>query len=143
MFQFQPTLGFKIILPASLFQLIVTGKPQHRDNWYVPESRCGSAPKVPARPEPLSDWRMKLSTPHPLPYYTNGIRQFGRHDMFSWAACSLHVGSLFIRCPPCGYQGQYLGATITYPGTSTALIPDGFICCQVPTNDTSLSKCLS
>lgn len=61
------------ILPPPLFQFIVTGKPDHRDNWCVPESPCGSAPKVPAKPEPHSNWRMKLGSPHPLQYYTGGM----------------------------------------------------------------------
>lgn len=40
------------ILPSPLFQLIVSGKPEHRGNYYIPESSCGSAPKPPVRPEP-------------------------------------------------------------------------------------------
>jgi len=43
-----------------------------------------------------------------------------------------------VHCPLCGHQGQCLGKTVTHPGTSTNLVPDGSIHRQVSGSDTSL-----
>lgn len=75
----------------------------------VPKSCCGSGPAVPARPDLVSELRVKLGTPHPLlghgPHAMwHNTGQCG-HLVPTAHLSAPHVHSWLMCCPPGPYQG--------------------------------------